>query len=398
MNILFLALDVNIKNKTGDAVHVQELALSLAKLGNEVSLVAPYTDDNSEELISLLNHKNIHLFFNKPGRYFRNLSTILFCRKIAKSHDSKIIYERRFSPKTGFALNKILKIPFIVEINGLKDKEMELQNMPEKSNIIPRKMKKWIWRNFFKSVGRIVTVSYGLKKALSEEYGLHSEKIIVIFNGANIELFKPMDRNKCLEELGLNTKFRYIGFIGSLAPWQGVDQLIKIAPMILEKIPEARFLIVGDGILRRELEGLADKLDIRDRIIFTGFVPYEIVPKYINTFEVCVAPFSGIERNVKYSFSAIKLYEYMACGKPIVTTNVCGIKDEIKKLGLGKVVRADDLEGLTSSIVELLEDQQLKTMLGEKGRNWVSKEHSWKNVAERVVKVCEDVLSDISLV
>lgn len=393
MNILFLTLDVNIKSKTGDAVHIRELALSLAKLGNEISLVAPYTYDKSDELKSLLNQRNIHMFFNKPGRHFRNLSTVLFCRKIAKSQESNIIYERRFSPKIGYALNKILKIPFIVEINGLKDKEMELQNMPVKSSITPRKLKKWIWRGFFKSAGRIVTVSYGLKKALSEEYGLQSEKIIVIFNGANIDLFKPMNRNKCLKELGFDNKSRYIGFVGNLVPWQGVDQLIKIAPMILEKIPDIRFLIVGDGIMRHELENLANELGIKDKIIFTGFVPHEDVPKYINAFEVCVAPFSGIERNVKYSFSAIKLYEYMACGRPVVTTDVCGIKDEIKKLNLGKVIRADDSKGLTSSIVELLEDRQLQSTLGEKARNWVTKEHSWKHVAERVTKVCEDVLA-----
>jgi glycosyltransferase involved in cell wall biosynthesis len=398
MNILFLALDVNIKSKTGDAVHVRELALSLARLGNDVSLVVPHTDDSSDELKSPLYQSNLHLFFNKPNRHFRDLSTILFCKKIAKSQGSKIIYERRFSPKIGYALSKILRIPFIVEINGLTDKEMELQNIPGKSDIIPRRLKRRIWKYFFKSVGRVVVVSHGLKRALSEEYGLQSERITVIFNGANIELFKPMNRNNCIEELGLNKKYRYVGFIGNLAPWQGVDQLIKIAPIILESVPEIMFLIVGDGIMRHELKSLANELNIEDKVIFTGFVPYEVVPKYINTFEVCVAPFSGIERNVKYSFSAIKLYEYMACGKPIVTTDVCGIKNEIDELGLGKVVKADDLKSFTSSIVEILKDQKLQTPMGEKARNWVLKEHSWKNVAERVVKVCEGAISGTKMI
>ena len=120
--------------------------------------------------------------------------------------------------------------------------------------------------------------------------------------------------------------------------------------------------------------------------------------KYINTFEVCLAPFGGIERNVKYSFSAIKLYEYMACGKPLVTTDVCGIKKEISELGLGKVVKADDLEGLASATIEFLEDQDLQIATGERARNWVSSEHSWKNVAERVERVCEDVLTGTKII
>jgi glycosyltransferase involved in cell wall biosynthesis len=393
MNILFLALDVNIKSKTGDAVHVREEVSSLAKIGNDVALVAPHTDDGSEELKDLLNQNNIHVYFNKPGRNFRNLSTLLFVRKVAKDHGSDIIYERRFSPKIGYVVSRLLKIPLVVEINGLIDKESELQNISSGAGIIPKKLRRRIWRHFFKSVGRVVVVSNGLKRGLSEEYGLPSEKIVVIYNGANTELFKPLSREKCLNELGLDPEFRYIGFIGNLAPWQGVEQLIRITPNIINEIPKARLLIVGDGIMRNELENLASQLKVKEKIIFTGFVPYETVPKYINTFEVCVGPFSGIERNVKYSFSAIKLYEYMACGKPVVTTDVCGIKSEIRELDLGRVAKADDLEDLTKGILELLQDEKLRIEMGDRARSWVTKEHSWKSVAERVMGVCEDVIS-----
>ncbi len=395
MNILFLALDVRIKGKTGDSVHVRELALSLAKIGNEVSLVAPHTNDSSEELASLINQDNLHLFFNRPGRHFRSLSTIRYCRKIARKQAPDIIYERRFSPKVGYALNKLSKIPFIVEINGLTDKEKALQNISTKSGIIPAKLRRKIWRRLFKSAGQIVVVSHGLKRALSAEYGLDSEKVTVVYNGANTQLFKPMDSVKCKEELGLNPKYRYVGFVGNLAPWQGVEQLIEIAPKVMDKVPETRFIVVGSGMLKPQLQKSAKKLGIRDKIIFTDFVPYESVPKYINSFEVCAAPFSGIERNVKYSFSAIKLYEYMACGKPIVTTDVVGIKKEIRDQNLGKVVEADDLDGLAVSIIELMQDSKLRSDIGNRARTWVASEHSWENVAKRIEKVCENVLDGV---
>ncbi|UCE37885.1 MAG: glycosyltransferase family 4 protein [Thermoplasmata archaeon] len=393
MKILFLALDVNIKSKTGDAVHVREEVASLAKIGNEVTLIAPQTDGPEDELKSLQNQDNINLYFNKPKKYFRNLKTVLFCRKIAKKHGSIIIYERRFTPKIGYTLSKILRIPLIVEINGLTDKEAEIQNIAKTRNIIPKTLRKRIWRHMFKSVKRVVVVSLGLKSGLTEEYGLKKDKIDVIYNGANTELFKPMDIVKCKEDLELNIKHRYVGFIGNLAPWQGVEQLIEIAPKVIEKIPEARFLIVGDGLMRPQLESSTEKLGIRDKVIFTGFIPYASVPKYINTFEVCAAPFSGIERNVKYSFSAIKLYEYMACGKPVVTTDVVGIKEEINQLGLGKIVKADDTHAFRESIIEILDNPELQIEYGEKARDWVLKEHSWQNVAERVQRVCLNVIS-----
>jgi glycosyltransferase involved in cell wall biosynthesis len=393
MNILFLVSDINIKRKTGDSVHVRELALSLAKIGNEVSLVAPYTDNSSEELKPLINHDKIRIFFIKPNPHFRFFSTVSFCMKVVKDQDCNVIYERNFTPKVGYTLNKLSKIPFVVEINGLRDKEMDLQEAKRDFTLIPKNLRKRAWRHLFKNSGKIVVVSHGLKKGLSDEYGLEKEKIKVIYNGANTDLFKPMDIAQCKEELGFSQELRYVGFTGNLAPWQGVEQLIEIAPKVMDMVPKARFIIVGDGILRSQLEKSSEKLGIRDKIIFTGFVPYENVPKYINSFEVCVAPFSGIERNVKYSFSAIKLYEYMACGKPIVTTNVVGIKEEIRELGLGKVVKAGDLKDLTSRIIELMSDSKLQSDIGKRARAWVSKEHSWEKVAERVAGVCEDVLS-----
>lgn len=383
---------VDIKNKTGDAVHVRELALSLAELGNNVSLIVPHTDTDSDELKALQKQDNISLFFNKRNRYFRTLSTVLFFRKVAKNQGCEIIYERRFTPTYGFALNRLLKIPYVVEINGIKDKERQLRNVSSSKGIIPKSVRRKLWRRLFNSVGQIIVVSHGLKKALSHEYGLDKNKITVIYNGANTDLFRPMDRKKCIKDLGLNQDHRYVGFIGNLAPWQGVKQLIEIAPAIIHAFPETRFIIVGDGDMRSELEDLVEKLGIRDKVIFTGFVPYEDVPKYINSFDVCTAPFSGVERNVKYSFSAIKLYEYMACGKPVVTTDVCGIKNEITNLDLGIIVKADDTETFTSSVLKFMKDQEMQNRMGEKARMWVLKEHSWNKVAERVSVVCNNLL------
>jgi glycosyltransferase involved in cell wall biosynthesis len=167
-----------------------------------------------------------------------------------------------------------------------------------------------------------------------------------------------------------------------------------MAPWVVHSLPETKFVIVGDGEMRAELESLAEKLKIRDKIIFTGFVPHENVPKYINSFDVCAAPFGGIERNVKYSFSALKLYEYMACGKPVVTTDVCGIKNDIRDIGLGVIVKADDTEAFASSLIEIMKNPELQNTMGEKARSWVLKEHSWKNVAERVSKVCENIFKE----
>jgi glycosyltransferase involved in cell wall biosynthesis len=391
MKILFLAINVRISDNTGDAVHVRELAMSLAKLGNDVSLIVPSFQGESDEIKALQEQDNLSLFFIKRNKFLPKLSSIVFLRKVARSQDSEIIYERRFAPTFGFALNRLLKIPYAVEINGLEDKERQMLNISSGGGIIPWSIKRRLWRHLFNPVGRIIVVSNGLEKTLSEEYGLNRNKITVINNGANTDLFRPMDKNKCIKELGFNQKYRYVGFVGNLAPWQGVEQIIKIVPKIIHRFPETRFVIVGDGDMRTDLEDLAEKLGIRNKVIFTGFVPYKKVPKYINSFEICTAPFSGVERNRKNLVSPIKLYEYMACGKPVVTTDVCVFKNEMEDLELGLIVKADDTEAFTSSLVKLMENQDLQRSMGEKARLWVLNEHSWNKVAERVSMVCNNL-------
>jgi glycosyltransferase involved in cell wall biosynthesis len=393
MRILLLALDVNVKTNTGDAVHVRELAGSLATIGHQVSLVVPNTKGVSEEVDLLRDLDNLNLFFNSPNPRFRNLSTVLNCRKIAKGQKSEVIYERRFSPKVGYSLNKLLKIPLAVEINGLKDRERQLSPGGEISNPRFKNLRRKLWNHFFKSASSVVVVSDGLKKGLSEEYGIPAQKISVIYNGANTEIFKPLDKGQCQNDLGLDPDYQYVGFIGNLAPWQGVEQLVSITPAICKSLPNTKVVIVGEGMMGEKLRKLAHDLGVKDNIIFTGFVPYKKVPTYINAFDVCAAPFNAIERNVKYSFSAIKLYEYMACGKAVVTTDVCGIKDELRDLGMGIVVKADDSNALTSEIIELMSNKEKQRDMGAAAREWVVKEHSWKKVAERVASVCEGAVS-----
>ena len=200
-----------------------------------------------------------------------------------------------------------------------------------------------------------------------------------------------MDQTTVKEELSLDHENKYVCFVGKLAPWQGVEYLVQAAPIVLKKIQEARFLIVGDGMMQNELVDMVKKLGLQDKFVFIGSVPFEDVPKYINASDVCVAPFSGIERNVKYGFSAIKLYEYMACAIPFVTTSVCGITEDIVNNQTGLVVDVDNPEYLAESIIFLLIEKEIRNKMGENGRKYVLEGHSWENTARKVVHICKNI-------
>ena len=395
MNIIFLALNVNIKARTGDAVHVRELAMNLAKLGHRVSLIAGYSPEQSEELQSLEKHSNVQISYNKnlfkiPFPRSRDFSSLWICLKAARKNTPDVIYERSFSPKIGVILSKILRKPLVVEINGIVEEEAKLQG-----TYINHKFTKNIRMKFrqlfFKSVNKIVAVTPGIKEDLYKRYNIPADKMVVISNGANTDIFRPMDQANVKEELGLEQRSKYVCFVGNLAPWQGVEYLIQAAPLVLKRVPEAKFLIVGDGMMRSELESMVKKLGLQDKFLFTGSIPFEHVPKYINASDVCVAPFIRA-RNEKIGLSPLKIYEYLACGKPVIGSDIQGIGDFLEKSNMGLSFTPEEYIEFASMVTKLLIDSDLRITMGENARKVVAEKYSWKNTAEMVIKTCESVI------
>ena len=387
MNILFLSLNVNVKRRTGDAVHVRELVRNLAKLGNTVSLMAEYNQEPDNELQTLYKDPLISIYFNENIINVRSrlndFLSLWACLKIAYKRSPDIIYERGSTFKIGAILSKILRIPFVVEINGIVEDEAKLLGT-HINHQYTKKLRRNIRKLFFNSANKIVVVTSGIKEDLQNKYHISPDKIVVIPNGANTDVFRPMDQIKAKEELGLNQNVKYVCFVGNLAPWQGVEYLIKAAPAVLAKVPESRFLIVGDGVVREELEIMVAKMDLQDNFLFTGSVPFEVVPKYINASDVCIS----VKKPVLPG-SPLKVFEYMACEKPVIATRKSAYGFEIlEEVGAGLLVNPENKEEVSNAIVDILHDSVKGHEMGIKGRDTVVKQYSWKNTATKVVDVC----------
>lgn len=388
MRILFLALDINLENKTGDSIHVRELATSLTREGNEVFLIVAHTSDRPN-LDWVEKTPNLHIFFNKARGVSRDIQTVKYCRKIAKKHHAQIIYERRTSPKIGYALSKSLKIPLVVEINALVEEEIRILGREKEESTPTKKIKKRLRRNFFLHSKSIVTVTESIKTEIQRSYDIQGEKVVVIPNGANTELFQPMDKESCKKELGLEMGDKYICFVGALVAWQGVDFMIEAMPNILKDMPEVKFLVVGDGTQKKILKEKAKELKVGGSVTFTGWVEYENVPKYINASELCVAPLS--KGREKSGSSAIKIYEYLACGKPVVAFDVPDL-EFLEKSECGVLAPRDDALALSNAALKLLMDTNLRKDMGERGRKIVIENYSWINTAERITKILKSCI------
>jgi len=218
-------------------------------------------------------------------------------------------------------------------------------------------------------------------------YHQNRDKIWVVGNGANTELFQPMEQRKAKQELGLSTECRYVTFVGELSPEQGVEHVIEAAPLILSQVPRTKFLIVGDGSERAKWSNMVSRLNLDDAFIFTGHVPYQKVPLFINAGNVCAA----LIRRKENAFSSIKMHEYMSCGKPIVAANnlAFGILEEYQ---CGLLVNVKDPQQVAAAILKLLQNKELAQEMGRRGREYVVENRSWKSVAKKVSQVCREVM------
>ncbi|MEM3583978.1 MAG: glycosyltransferase family 4 protein [Nitrososphaerales archaeon] len=389
MKILFLAPSITINGHFGDSVRIRELISNLSKTNEVIALVQaeqsesiPVIRSSKIEIVKVLrSHRLISSSFNS---FFSSI-------KMLSNHNPEIVYETAGGLfGIGCISKKLFNTPVIVDFHGFIIDELRMMNENKYYRVLIRPI---LDKIVLSSSDRIITVTPGLKKRFCQFYNIREEKVRVVPNGVNTELFKPIDQNKARYDLNLEEESYYIGFVGNLAPWQGVECLVKAAPLILREIREARFLIVGDGDLKMRLIEMVKDLGLSNKFVFTGKVKYEEVPKYINSCDVCVAPF---KKSIKllYGASPLKIYEYLACGKAVVASNMIDIKNLLEQINAGVVISPEDIHELAYAIVRLLDDKKLREKMGMNGRHMVVKNYSWARIAEKVEEICKELIEE----
>jgi glycosyltransferase involved in cell wall biosynthesis len=208
---------------------------------------------------------------------------------------------------------------------------------------------------------RLVTVSEQVKADLVA-YGIaKAAKISVIPLGFDLEPFlnAHKTRGEFRQEMGLRIEHKLIGIVGRIFPIKNHGLFLDAAARIASQEPLARFVVVGDGVLRETLENQARDLSIDDRVVFTGW--RRDLPRICADLDVLVVS----SDNEGTPVSAI---EAMAAGCPVVATRVGGLPDLIESNKTGRLVPPRDAEALAHSVIGLLKDSSLAREIGKQAR------------------------------
>jgi len=399
VNILFYDR-LKVRQLIAISTHKYELVSNLLKLGHNVTLLNADYPRKVEEIVfsnqpspakgirsKLLSLRIVQRFMGEIGILWslgRDLSLFLsaFILITSRRRNFDVIYRRHSLFNSDYLLARLFRLPLVKEVNGIVSDNARITGFSD--NFSLRIIDK-IERFNMPRADRIIVVTSKLKETLQKDYGVAGDKISVIPNGANIDLFKPMNAEQARKQLDLSQAGHLVVFVGDLAAWQGVDYLIKSIPYVVKRCPDTRFLIVGDGMMRQELVELAQQVGVSDKIIFTGMVPYHKVPLYINASDVCVVPFRK-ERGERIGSSPLKIHEYMACGKPVVASRLNGL-EVLEDNNTGILVEPESPSELAQAILRLLQSKELRQQMGKNGRKYVVENRSWESVARKVTEV-----------
>jgi glycosyltransferase involved in cell wall biosynthesis len=230
---------------------------------------------------------------------------------------------------------------------------------PVKNEVLRRVEQSLAW-----STDRLVTVSEQVKNDLVG-YGIaKAEKISVVPLGFDLDPFlnSQAQQGEFRREMSLSQKHKLIGIVGRLFPIKNHALFLDAVARIAARARNARFVIVGDGVLRPTLENQARELGITDRVLFTGW--RRDLPRICADLNVLVVS----SDNEGTPVSAI---EAMAAGCPVVATRVGGLPDLIEDHKTGRLVPPRDADALACAILDLLQSPHTARELGRNGQEFV---------------------------
>tara|TARA_Y100000782_G_C10143664_1_gene248414 strand:- start:23 stop:1213 length:1191 start_codon:yes stop_codon:yes gene_type:complete len=235
----------------------------------------------------------------------------------------------------------------------------------------------------------LVIANTPFMKTWAEEMG--AKNVIVIPQGVDTNIMKNLPKDKELQKkYNINDNDKVVMYLGSILSHSGLDVIFNDMGKILKEIPEFKLLVVGDGPDLERLKQQSKRLEIYEKIIFTGFVPYKEVPRFCSLADLCINPF---RMDGKYAFNdkltPVKFFDFLSCGKPVLATPLQGTLYDFPKES--NTIIYESLDLFTGKMIELLKNDSLDE-IGQRGREFVGKNFTWDSVTRKMLSEFDNMI------
>jgi len=255
--------------------------------------------------------------------------------------------------------------------------------------LVPVKSLRWVaqvvGKKTLKNSNRVIAINEKLKDH-AIEMGSAPHRTYLVRAGVDLERFNSdIDDGRVRKQYGIEKNDFVLFFMGWLYNFCGLKEVVLDLTKIKKKESNLKILIVGEGDLYAELKKIQQKYNLHDKIILTGWQPYQKIPEFLRASDLCLFP--AHDNEVTHNIVPIKIYEYMAAGKPVIATRLPGI---VKEFGSNNgVIYVDKPTGVVKRIVKLIKNGDLAEQ-GLRAKRFV-KRYSWDNVTQDFEAILEKV-------
>ena len=414
MKILYLCPDLGIPvlGRKGASVHVRAMVNAFSEAGHSVILASsllnkspweepsaiaaplfhlPPTDEVVEASLTVKDfNESLGVEDSLPGelrRILHNQSLITQLKRRFESDPPDFVYERASLYATaGVSLGRELNIPLLVELNAPLAVEQSVYRATGLGELAAH-AERWM----LSRADAVFAVSAPLRDYVVS-LGVEPQRIHLLPNGVNQAVFKPGPPDPGTRARWGLTDGPVLGFVGGLRPWHGVEVLAPLLDRMCERRSDAQMVIVGDGPLRGALERDLRERGLTRRVVFTGALPHEEIAGLIRQFTVALAPYSKPEH--VFYFSPLKIFEYMACGVPVVAAGLGQNTELVRNCETGLLYPPGDIDALTSACEKLLADVDLRQRLGHAAAQEIHGRYTWGHNAARVVELARTLVAE----
>lgn len=374
----------------GHVDHVKGVVKELATGGNQIFLFSSGCDFENE---------NIH-FVRVPqlkkGRFYSIsfcLSMIFHLVKYLFWQKPDVVYSRYFNTLALLAvLIRLFNVPYFVELNSHPKAEHKALNR----GMLRRAFEKYSEIICISLSASVVAVSSSIQNYVRHNYPTTGYRCVLIENGVDVSVFLPIDMKTVRQRLGLDQQVPIVVFVGAFQSWQGLDDLVIAANKVLAFDSRVLFYLVGSGKEEEAIRAKIAELSIAGNVLLTGELKAREAVEYICASNVCVAPYNllaadpaGLKQRYTNSYlsmkgSPIKIFAYLSCSKPVVTTNFFETGYVLNKIGAGISVPPNDCDSLAKAICDLISSPDKAIRMGQNGFAYVRSQCTWRHTAKKI--------------
>ncbi|CAK0772480.1 Glycosyltransferase family 4 protein [Gammaproteobacteria bacterium] len=370
---------------------VWQEALLLVQAGHGVSVICPLTPDYPEPYEY---REGVHIYRHKLPKEARGVWGFLLEYAAAlwgETHLAFRIYRRH-----GIDVIQACNPPDLLFLVAMWFKPLGVRFVFDHHDPFPElfenkfpghpllnRLTRWAEWLTFRAADRVITTSEALRQIAVGRGGVPADRVTLVRSGPNLDQLPA-----CLPDPALRENYQYLVlYLGVIGSQDGVDLLLKAAHEIVRTRRDILFAIVGDGPALPGLKGLATALGLEPFVRFTGRLVGETLHRWLASADLGVCPDPYNAFNDKLSMN--KVLEYMAFGLPVVLFDLA----ENRQLAgeAGEVVGRDDPQDLAAGILKLLADPDRRQIMGQIGRERVSRWFGWHTQAPAYLGVYADL-------